>query len=82
MSASVVRRDWITNFVSRKAAPQGAAVYVAGELARGSHELRRAMERSSELAATLLGADASHSRQPLSPVGHRAHGPPPTGGRR
>ncbi|HEY3713199.1 MAG TPA: ParB N-terminal domain-containing protein [Jatrophihabitantaceae bacterium] len=65
-SASVVRRDWITTFVSRKTAPRGAAVYVAAELARGSHELRRAMERSPELAATLLGADASHSRQSVT----------------
>jgi ParB family chromosome partitioning protein len=65
-SATVVRRDWLTTFVARKTPPKGAAVYVAGELARGSHQLRRAMERSPELAATLLGADTTHSHQAVT----------------
>jgi ParB family chromosome partitioning protein len=71
-SATVVRRDWLTTFVARKTAPKGAAVYVAGELARGSHQLRRAMERSPELAATLLGADATHARQSVTALADAA----------
>jgi ParB family chromosome partitioning protein len=65
-SATVVRRDWLTIVLARKTSPKGTAAYVAGELARGSHQLRRAMERSPDLAATLLGADATHSRQAVS----------------
>ena len=54
-SAEAVRRRWITDFLTRKTPPKGAAGYLAGELARGGHEIRRAMETGQPLAATLLG---------------------------
>jgi ParB family chromosome partitioning protein len=56
-SAETVRREWLRLFLTRKSAPNGAAAYLAGELARGLWELRRGMERSHPLATTLLGLD-------------------------
>jgi ParB family transcriptional regulator, chromosome partitioning protein len=56
-SAETVRREFVRTLLVRKSAPKGASVYLASELARGGHELRRAMERGHELAATLLGLD-------------------------
>ncbi|WFG47282.1 chromosome partitioning protein ParB [Pseudonocardia alni] len=54
-SAQVVRRDWLRELFARKAAPKGAAIFVAAEFAQGDHDLRRAMETGNALAATLLG---------------------------
>jgi ParB family chromosome partitioning protein len=65
-SATVVRQEWIAGFLARKTPPKGAAGYVATELALGSHPIRRAMERAHDLAATLLGGDASHPRQAIT----------------
>ena len=65
-SATVVRKEWIAGFLARKTPPKGAAGYVATELALGSHPIRRAMERAHDLAATLLGGDASHPRQAIT----------------
>jgi ParB family chromosome partitioning protein len=62
-SAETVRRQWLQRFLTRKSAPNGAAAYLAGELARGIWELRRAMERSHQLAATLLGLDHSKGQR-------------------
>jgi ParB family transcriptional regulator, chromosome partitioning protein len=65
-SATVVRQEWIAGFLARKTPPKDAAGYVATELALGSHPIRRAMERAHDLAATLLGGDASHPRQAIA----------------
>lgn len=54
-SAQVVRRDWLRELFARKAAPKGAAIFVAAEFAQGDHDLRRAMESGNALASTLLG---------------------------
>jgi ParB family chromosome partitioning protein len=54
-SAQVVRRDWLRELFARKAAPKGAAIFVAAEFAQGAHDLRRAMESGNALASTLLG---------------------------
>lgn len=54
-SAQVVRRDWLRELFARKAAPKGAAIFVAAEFAQGDHDLRRAMETGNALASTLLG---------------------------
>jgi len=62
-SAEAVRRRWLTTFLARKTAPRGASVYLAGELARGLWELRRGMERSHQLAATLLGLDTGKAQR-------------------
>lgn len=51
----VVRRDWLRELFARKAAPKGAAIFVAAEFAQGDHDLRRAMESGNALASTLLG---------------------------
>ena len=65
-SAEVVRRDWLRAFLTRKTAPKDAAAYIAAEVASGSHQLRRALERSHPLGRDLLGHDNSgdgwHSR--------------------
>jgi ParB family chromosome partitioning protein len=55
--AETVRREWLRLFLTRKSTPKGSAAYLAGELARGPWELRRGMEHSHQLAATLLGLD-------------------------
>jgi len=65
-SATVVRHEFLTTFLARKTPPKGAASYVATELALGSHPIRRAMERAHDLAATLLGGEASHPRQAIT----------------
>lgn len=54
-SAETVRHAWLKRFLARKSAPKGASVYLAAELARGIHELRRGMERNHQLATALLG---------------------------
>jgi ParB family transcriptional regulator, chromosome partitioning protein len=56
-SAETVRREWLRLFLTRKSTPKGCAAYLAGELSRGPWELRRGMEHSHQLAATLLGLD-------------------------
>ncbi|WP_158889039.1 hypothetical protein [Amycolatopsis anabasis] len=48
------RRNWLVNFVNRKKVPRGAQVFLAVQKAKGSHELRRAMERNHKLAHELL----------------------------
>jgi ParB family chromosome partitioning protein len=65
-SAETVRRAFLTRLLARKAAPKGSAVYVAGELGRGIHEIRRGMERSHRLAAELVGLDPAQGRDVLA----------------
>ncbi|MEV1294896.1 ParB N-terminal domain-containing protein [Pseudonocardia sp. NPDC049635] len=57
-SAQIVRREWLAELLGRKAAPKGAAIYVAAELGQGAHALRTAMETGNALACELLGLDA------------------------
>jgi ParB family chromosome partitioning protein len=57
-SAEVVRRDWLTGFLTRKTVPKGAAAFVAGSLARADYDMRRALESSHLLAHQLLGASS------------------------
>ncbi|SFO39553.1 chromosome partitioning protein, ParB family [Pseudonocardia ammonioxydans] len=56
-SAQSVRRDWLAELLAKKAAPKGAAIYVAAELGQGAHALRRAMETGNALACELLGLE-------------------------
>lgn len=58
-SAETVRPDWLSTFLARKSPPKAAAAYLAGELLRGTHELRRAMERRTVVADVLGIADAA-----------------------
>jgi ParB family chromosome partitioning protein len=71
-SAEAVRREWVSALLSRKTQPKGAAVYLAGELARGPHQLTKALDHANPLAATLLGADADHSRQSVAALAEQA----------
>lgn len=57
-SASTVRREWLAELLGRKAAPKGAAIYVAAELGQGAHALRKAMETGNAMACELLRLDA------------------------
>lgn len=57
-SATVVRKDWLQGFLARRSAPKDAARYIADTLARGSHDVRNAMENSHRSACALLGLDA------------------------
>ncbi|MFE7204273.1 ParB N-terminal domain-containing protein [Pseudonocardia alni] len=72
-SAQVVRRDWLRELFTRKAAPKGAAIFVAAEIARGDHDLRRAMESRNALAATLLGFGDPSPRGVYGFQSDRAH---------
>jgi ParB family chromosome partitioning protein len=75
-SAETVRREWLSAFLTRKTAPKGASAYVAGELTRGGHELRKAFERGHALAATLLGlTEASGPRDALAGLADKATEP-------
>lgn len=71
-AATTVRRDWLATFLARKTAPKGTTVYVAGELIRASHALRRAMERNPDLLGTLLGVDTSKGRGGVTSVADAA----------
>lgn len=53
-SATAHRRQWLTEFLSRKKAPADAAVFIATTLAVGSHDARRAMEGGQASACALL----------------------------
>ena len=62
-SAEKVRREWLTGFLTRTTAPDGATAIKDRAMVRGDFEVRRAMEHGHEMAAQLLGL-----RQP---EGHR-----------
>jgi hypothetical protein len=56
-SATTVRKEWLTGFLARKSAPKDAARYIAATLARGGHDVRKAMENAHPTACELLGLD-------------------------
>ncbi len=60
-SASTVRKEWLTTFLARRSAPKDAGRYIADTLAKGSHDVRRAMENAHPTACALLGLDAPGS---------------------
>ncbi|MFI5843894.1 ParB/RepB/Spo0J family partition protein [Catenuloplanes sp. NPDC051500] len=49
VSATTVRREWLTGFLSRKTAPKGAAAFVADSLARPGLVLERGWDLAYEL---------------------------------
>lgn len=63
-AAIPTRRKWLAGFAKRKTSPQGSQVFLAVLKARGSHELRRAMERNHKLAHELLGLPQPRDGQP------------------
>lgn len=54
LSATTVRREWLRTFLTRKAAPKSAAEFIAGSLARASHELTEALTYGHRLTRELL----------------------------
>ena len=69
-SATTVRKQWLTALLARKSAPKDAGRYIAATLARGSHDVRKAMESSHPTACALLGleAPASYYSGKLNPI--------------
>ncbi|GAY11424.1 ParB N-terminal domain-containing protein [Pseudonocardia sp. N23] len=66
-SATSVRRDWMRGLLARRAAPRDALPYIATTLARGGHDLRRAMESGHPTACELLGLTPTGSVYAGSP---------------
>jgi len=60
-SAEVVRREWLTEFLSRKTMPKDAQHWVAVALTRHRRPIGHALGESNTLAATLLGVEATPS---------------------
>ena len=58
-SAEVVRREWLTTFLSRKTLPKDAAVVIARGLTAHRHAISAATQGGNELAHDLLGLDRS-----------------------
>jgi ParB family transcriptional regulator, chromosome partitioning protein len=54
-SATAQRRRWLAEFIARKKPATDAAAFIALTLARGSHDVRKAMESGSPTACALLG---------------------------
>lgn len=54
-SAEVVRREWLTAFLSRKTLPKDALAFVATVAAQHPDRLATALSTHQEMAATLLG---------------------------
>ena len=56
-SAEVVRREWLTAFLTRKTAPKGSAAFVAQSLAHCGHALTQALTYPHRLGRVLLGCE-------------------------
>lgn len=56
-SAETVRREWLTGFLTRRAAPKGAEALICEALVTGQHTLRQAMEQRHPMLFRLLGID-------------------------
>ncbi len=61
-SAETVRRDWLRTFLTRKTPPKGSAVFIATEIARADHSVRRAFESGHRLGRDLLSIGTSTGR--------------------
>lgn len=57
-SAEVVRRNFLTQLLTRKTPPKGAGMFVAGMIARRTYEFKYALEHGHHLATELLGLTA------------------------
>ena len=54
-SAQVVRREWLTGFITRKAVPSGAEALICEAVLTGAHSLDKAFSERHPLLRTLLG---------------------------
>lgn len=57
-SAEVVRRNFLTQLLTRKTPPKGSSVFVAGMIARRVYEFRYALDHGHRLAVELFGLAA------------------------
>jgi ParB family chromosome partitioning protein len=67
-SAEVVRREWLTTFLSRKTLPKEAAAFVAHSLTAHRNTIAAAIGNGNRLAASLLSLDAPESYWAASPL--------------
>jgi ParB family chromosome partitioning protein len=58
-SAEIVRREWLTTFLSRKTLPKDTAVVIAKGLTTHRHAVSSATRDGNELAHQLLGLESS-----------------------
>ena len=61
-SAEVVRREWLTTFLSRKTPPKGAEALICEAVVTGPHFLYKAMENNHPILRTLSGVGADKTR--------------------
>ncbi|RKS80646.1 ParB family chromosome partitioning protein [Motilibacter peucedani] len=54
-SATTVRQEWLTGWLTRKSAPKGSGLFLAAAVASGSHALTQAFERNHPTGRVLLG---------------------------
>ena len=66
-SAEVVRREWLTTLLSRKALPKGAATVIAQGLTLHRFDVGDAAREGNTLAHTLLGLTQGSSTYGLTP---------------
>ncbi|MDN5898474.1 MAG: ParB N-terminal domain-containing protein [Brachybacterium sp.] len=57
-SAETVRREWLTNFLTRKAAPKGAEALICEAVITGHWSLSKAMDHRHPMLFRLLGIEA------------------------
>lgn len=62
-SATVVRREWITTLAGRKAAPDGAELFVLTALLRGDHEIKQGIEAHWPMLREALGVSSPEGTQ-------------------
>jgi ParB family chromosome partitioning protein len=67
-SAEVVRRDWLTQFLTRKTLPKDAGLFVAVALTGHRTTVAAELSRGNRLAATLLGFEPQDSEWGPSPI--------------
>lgn len=67
-SAEVVRREWVTGFLGRKALPKDTVPFVASALTVHRTTVASGLSGGNRLAATLLGLDEQHSEWGQSPI--------------
>lgn len=76
LSAEVVRREWLTTFLSRKTLPKDAAQFVAAALTTHRRRVAGALTEANGLAGTFLGLPERESWWEPSPLDGLAESQP------
>jgi ParB family chromosome partitioning protein len=79
-SAEVVRREWLTAFLTRKTLPKDAGQFVAVALTVHRATVAAGLGKGNRLAATLLSLDAQESEWGASPIDPIAESSPARAG--